>query len=68
MGSNRFEWITDLAVDDGQKHGLWKRSHSSGLLWDEGRFERGKKKGTWMVYDDAGELVKKRTSKWKRRE
>ena len=44
--------------DEEQKHGAWKRYHANGQLWDEGRFEHGKKRGTWKVYDEAGELLK----------
>jgi len=44
--------------DEEQKHGVWKRYHPNGQLWDEGRFEHGKKKGTWKVYDESGELLK----------
>lgn len=32
--------------DEEQKHGEWKRYHTAGQLWDEGRFEHGKKKGS----------------------
>lgn len=46
-----------------QKHGIWKRYHANGQLWDEGRFEHGKKKGSWKVYDEAGELIKTQTFK-----
>ncbi len=46
-----------------QKHGAWKRYHPNGQLWDEGRFEHGKKKGTWKVYNEAGELLKTQTFK-----
>ena len=41
----------------------WKRYHDNGQLWDEGRFEHGKKKGTWMVYDKKGELLKEQDFK-----
>ena len=30
--------------DKEQKHDVWKRYHANGQLWDEGRFEHGKKK------------------------
>ena len=49
--------------DEERKHGEWKRYHANGQLWDEGRFEHGKKKSTWKVYDEAGELVKTQTFK-----
>ena len=40
-----------------QKHGLWKRYHPNGQLWDEGRFRHGKKTGTWKMYNEEGVLV-----------
>ena len=44
--------------DEEQKHGAWKRYYANGQPWDEGRFEHCKKKNTWKVYDEAGELLK----------
>lgn len=44
--------------DEEQKHGEWTRYHPNGQLWDEGLFEHGKKKGTWTVYDESGEVLK----------
>jgi antitoxin component YwqK of YwqJK toxin-antitoxin module len=49
--------------DKEQKHGEWTRYHANGQLWDEGRFEHGKKKGTWKVYDETGKLLKTQTFK-----
>ena len=31
--------------------------YPNGELWDEGRFEHGKKKGTWKTYDKTGKLT-----------
>jgi antitoxin component YwqK of YwqJK toxin-antitoxin module len=28
------------------------------LLWDKGHYEHGKKKGTWMIYNESGEILK----------
>ncbi|MBU15399.1 MAG: hypothetical protein CMQ14_09980 [Gammaproteobacteria bacterium] len=44
--------------DEKQKHGVWKRYHANGQLWDEGRFSHSKKVGTWKVFDEAGVLQK----------
>jgi len=49
--------------DEEQKHDEWKRYHTAGQLWDEGRFEHGKKKGAWKTYDEAGKLLKEQTFK-----
>jgi len=46
---------------DENKHGEWIRYHKNGQLWDEGYFEHGKKKGTWKVFDENGELLKEQT-------
>nr|WP_262914169.1 hypothetical protein [Portibacter lacus] len=32
-------------------------------MWDEGRFEHGKKKGIWKVYDESGKLLKEQIFK-----
>ena len=44
--------------DNEQKHGKWIRYHKNGQLWDEGIFEHGKKKGTWVTFDEEGNLLK----------
>jgi antitoxin component YwqK of YwqJK toxin-antitoxin module len=47
-------------VEDGKekKHGLWKRYHPNGALYDEGAYAADKKIGEWRIYDAAGKLTK----------